>query len=853
MANKKLNATITIGGALAASLAGAFNTVKRNVGEVGAAIRRLEGEQRMLASGIRTFGEMGKNVDSLRAKYDSAATALERLRKAQDGLDKAKGAQQQNDEYKSELQGDIVETVIIGAALSVPIVEAVKFETAMLGVSKQVAGARDAGGNLTQVYWDMARQVQVLGRSIPIATNEIAEMVAAGARMGVANDELVQFTKTSAMMAEAFEMPAAELADSMGKIAGLFKIPIPQIGALADSINYLDDNAISKGADIIDFLTRTGGASSAVKVTGQEMAALGSTLLTLGERTETAGTATNALFAKFAAADKGTKKFKSAMAEIGLSTAEVQDGMQVDTMGTIMKVMDAVGKLPKKNQLGVLVELVGLEHADTLAKLANNTGEFKKQLEMANSEMAKGSMSKEFEARMKTVGARWKLTNQAVVELAVSMGTVLLPPVNKLLFVFNDVVIAMSDFSREHPLLTKVVLGGALALVGMRLAVLGAAWSLAFLKGGVLRVMVAMAGMRVQAALAAANLRMFGAAGFAANGGLAGFIGRTLPMMAAGIRAVGVALVTTPIGVIVAGIAVAGLLIYRYWDGVKAFLVGTFDGVVTGLAPLVQTFKAFGESLTPLKPLFDLIGSALSSAWTWFTNLLGPVSFTKDELGKAGAAGKSFGETLAAGINFVLTPLNLLITGLTWVANNIGGILDKAVSFKNAVGDGVGGAWQGAKNFFGAGEEEKPAGGDAVGKSVAPMMTPMPVAPKTPMTLAPAPMAPKAPVAMAPKAPVVGEALSTNKKSIVESGAFARSMESEVPGLPGNIKLPTIPPMAGSRASGSTYEDKSTTTIQVTQNPGEDGKALARRVVEEQERARKVRQRGAMHDGTVTQ
>lgn len=773
MANKKLNATITIGGALAASLAGAFNTVKRNVGEVGAAIRRLEGEQRMLASGIRTFGEMGKNVDGLRAKYDSAATALERLRKAQEGLDSAKNAQQENDQEKSELQGDIVETLIIGAALSVPIIEAVKFETAMLGVSKQVAGARDEGGNLTQVYWDMARQVQLLGRSIPIATNEIAEMVAAGARMGVANDELVQFTKTSAMMAEAFEMPAAELADNMGKIAGLFKIPIPQIGALADSINYLDDNAISKGGDIIDFLTRTGGASSAVKVTGQEMAALGSTLLTLGERTETAGTATNALFAKFAAADKGTKKFKSAMAEIGLSTSEVQKGMQVDTIGTILKVMDAVGKLPKENQLGVLVELVGLEHADTLAKLANNTGEFRKQLELANSAAAKGSMSREFEARMKTVGARWKLTGSAVKELAVNMGMVLLPAVNKVLFAFNDIVLTMSDFAKEHPILTKVVLGGALALVGMRLAVLGAAWSLAFLKGGVLRVMVAMAGMRVQAALSAASLRMFGAGGLAANGGLLGLVGRTLPMMAAGIRAVGIALVTNPIGLIVAGIAVAGLLIYRYWDGIKAFLVGTFEGVKVGLAPLIDTFGRFTDSL-------GFLGKAVGRVWDWFTKLLEPVKFSSDELGKAGVAGKSFGEALGAGINFVLTPLNLLIQGLTWVANNIGGILNQAVAFKDAVGDGVGNSWNKTKSFFGFGDDE----------TKSPSFSPKP---------------------------------------------------------------PEVPKMAGAAGSGGSYTDNSQNPITVVQQPGEDSKALARRIAEEQERQRKIRQRGAMHDGVVTQ
>lgn len=708
MANKRLSATIQIGGAVASSLRSAFGDIKNQVGQVGSALRRLETEQRMLTTSIKTFGQMGKNVDGLRARYVALTSQVDKLRAAHERLGKIQAAQSANLAKRAEYRGQMFDAVALGATAASPIVLAAKFETAMLGVAKQVDGARDSSGKLTSSYYDMAKAIQQMGREIPLATNDLADMVAAGARMGVAKDQLLDFTRTAAMMAEAFEMPAGELADSMGKIAGLYKIPIPAIGELADAVNYLDDNAISKGGDIIDFLQRTGGIAASVKVTGKEMAALGSTLLTLGERTETAGTAVNAIYSKMAAADKGTKKFKAAMKEIGLSTSEVQKGMQKDATGTLMKVMEAIGKLPADKQLGVMVELVGLEHSDTLAKLANNTAEWRKQLDLANSAAAKGSMSREFQARLGTTNAQWQLMKNRVEELAVNLGSVLLPAVNGVFGALAPVISAVADFAREHPKLTQAVVGTAVALVTMRIATLAAGYAFTFLKGGALQVAGALAGARGQMLLTSIASRAMGTSVAASSGGILGMVGRVVPVFVAGVRAMSLALVTNPIGAIIAGIATAGFMIYRHWDGVKAFMVGTFDGITSGLQPLVQVFRDFWQSLSPLHPIFDQIGQDLRAAWDWFTNLLSPVQYSSEELGKAGAAGKSFGEALAAGINFVLTPLKLLIEGITWVNNNIGAALDKAVAFKNAAGGAIGGAWDKTKAFF-SGEDAAPA------------------------------------------------------------------------------------------------------------------------------------------------
>lgn len=542
MANKKLNAVIQIGGTVTSAFKSALGTVKTGLTEIGSSIKTLERRQQLLGGSIQKLGKAGLEVDALRKKYAAVTAEIDKLRQRQERLNSAHAGMDRG----RAMMGRGAVGIGVATAAALPAIgmakQAADFETAMLGVAKQVDGARDAGGKLTPVYHQMYKEIQQLGREIPIATNELAEMVAAGARMGVARDELIKFTRTSAMMAEAFEMPAAQLSEDMGKIAGLYKIPIPAIGELADTINYLDDNAISKGGDIIDFMTRVGGVAGAVKITSKEVAAMGSTLLTLGERAETAGTATNAMLQKFAAADKGTKKFKSAMAEIGLSTSEMQKGMQVDAMGQMLKVLDAVAKLPADQRIGVLTELVGLEHSDTLAKLAVNTGELRKQLGLANGEMAKGSMQREFAARLETTNAQLDLAKNNLKEVGVNIGSVMLPAVNKGIGVFKTFTGGIADFASEN----KTLVGNLLAVGG---TVLG---MFAGLKTGTMLI-----------------------------GGM------TLAW-----NALKLAMMTNPIGLIVTALATGAVLIYKNWDFISMKIGDVFEKIAAGWQKISGAWRA---------------------------------------------------------------------------------------------------------------------------------------------------------------------------------------------------------------------------------------------------------------------
>ncbi|HCI1954303.1 TPA: hypothetical protein NOE94_007014, partial [Pseudomonas aeruginosa] len=65
--------------------------------------------------------------------------------------------------------------------------------------------------------------------------------------------------------------------------------------------------------------------------------------------------------------------------------------------------------------------------------------------------------------------------------------------------------------------------------------------------------------------------------------------------LSGGFAALGGVIAATPIGWIIAGIAgiaVAGLLIYKYWEPIKAWTSGFFEGLIEGLGPIGEAFSA---------------------------------------------------------------------------------------------------------------------------------------------------------------------------------------------------------------------------------------------------------------------
>ncbi|ELG6003366.1 phage tail tape measure protein [Salmonella enterica] len=713
-ANKKTTDQLAQAKAQAREMAAAFGPLRqRSAEQVTAlnqqrtAIRNLTAQQKteqaqlnqLRASfysegiAISSTSRATEQISQRTAQYNRQLTEqqrrLESVTQAQARYARAK-------ETGERLQSSGMKTAATGAAVLAPVAAAIKsyssLEDAMKGVSKQVNGLRDSSGNRTAQYDEMEKAIKDAAEKLPMQNGAIdyAALVEGGARMGVANSDdpwqkqkkdLLTFANTAAMASKAFELPADQLSESLGKIAGLYKIPIQDIGKLGDVINYLDDNATSKGSDIIDVLQRVGGAADQLGY--QNAAALGSTFLTLGEQSETAGTAVKAMVRELGNAMVQPDRFMEGLDALGLNAERVQKNMAKDAMGTIMAVMEATKKLEPDKQLNVLTQLFGDEYAMAVSKVANNLPELRRQLELTHGTASKGSMKRESDIDLDSLTSRWLITKTILSNNFTALGKSMREPMMEIMGSVSKVLISIRGWVEANPALVAAIMK-TVAAIGAILTVLG---TLMLALGAILGPMAlvrlsftTLAGEGGIAKLLTSITRLGGAFQWLAGSPMQALLtaGRAvfgpLITLLAGISAPAWGLIA-----LFAGVAIA---IIQFWQPIKAFFSGFFTGLMQGLQPI---FSIVSAVFSPLVPIFDAIISALSTVWDWFTKLFEPIQFSTEALKSCTSAGESFGKIVGDAISLVLWPVEQLWKGLDLVLEKLGLIPDQAERAKKAV------------------------------------------------------------------------------------------------------------------------------------------------------------------------
>jgi len=568
------------------------DTLKAN----GIATGNLNAKQKELKSQMAlATGEVNKQSE-----------ALQVLNKRQQALHAARANYDKTISQRDKLAMAGATTTAAGVAMSMPILKAIKdyasFEDAMLGVARQVDGAKDANGNYTKSYYEMGDAIKAMSERLPMTSIEFANIVEAAARMGIqGKSDLLTFAETAAKAAIAFDLPVDELSDQMGKIAALYKVPIKNIGQLGDVINFLDDNAQSKGGDIINVMQRIAGTADSVGMKYREAAALASTFLSLGANSEVSASASNAMMTNLSIATMQSKKFQEGLAMLRLDAKGVQLGMSKDATGTILKVMDAIKSLPQEKQLEATTRLFGKEFGDDAAKLASNLGEYRRQLELVNDAKANGSMDREALTRTQALSAQYDLAKNSLFNMSSDLGLVLKPALVDILGSIKDVLRGMRDWVKEHPELTANLMKTAAVIAGVVTVV-----------GGLMLAIAAVLGPFAILKFTLAVLPIKGMAVFS-----------MLKTIGTGLLWLGRLLFMNPLGLAITALAVGALLIYKYWSPIKTFFVGLWDGIASGFTKMVEWIR---DKLSFLKPLLKFLPGPIGLALSAVAAVSGPAT-----------------------------------------------------------------------------------------------------------------------------------------------------------------------------------------------------------------------------------
>lgn len=633
---------ITIGASVGGAVAG-IKSVKSSLDVLDKTVKGLAARQSLLGETLQNPLRMSrKRVGELRREYDQLGQTIAKINRKRSLVADLQQQKQAHYDRRRAIKDEFWGAAGAVAGVAFPVKLAVEFESAMADVKKVV------DFDTPKQFKEMEQDILRLTRTIPMAGTELAKITASGGQLGVARKDLPKFTETIAKMSVAFDMAADQAGDSMAKLANVYQIPIDQIGKLGDAVNHLSNSSPAKAGDIINTLGRVGGVAKQFGLTEIQTTSLSNAFISLGKTPEIAGTAINGMLTKLMTADKQGAKFQQALKNMGIESKDLKKAIKENGEQALMDFLKQVGKLPKENQMGALVDLFGLEYADDVAVLVGGLETYKKSIDelKKTSKDGKpafiGSMDKEFAARSATTANNWQIFKNSLTEIGITAGSVLLPALNQLMTTIRPIINSFADWASKNPEVVSALVHLAAGFAALKV-------------GGLMFRFVGneLSGLMVSFRLAKALLGVDWLAtvirfksGIGALARIFGVVKTAATLLGSGLMSLGRFLLMSPIGIALALLGVAAYLLYKNWDGVvggaKALwqdLSNFISGVVNSIASFFGTcwerIKAFFNSgignisaqIINWSPL-GLFYQSFASVMSWFGVQL-PSSFTQ--------------------------------------------------------------------------------------------------------------------------------------------------------------------------------------------------------------------------------
>lgn len=447
-------------------------------GNLGKQLTQTSGTMRQLASQTADLRKQMKLLNESRAagrigqeayqgQYERLYNDLQKCTSAQERLNSATRKFASARAKASEAWGNVGSAVRDVAIMAAPIAlatrEAIKFESAMADVRKVV------DFDTPQQFKEMNGDILALTRTLPMAAEDIAKIVAAGGQSGIAREDLLSFADAAAKMGVAFDVTAEQAGDMMAKWRTAFKMNQADVVSLADKINYLGNTTAAAAPLISDVVTRIGPLGDVGGVASGEIAALGASMVGVGIPSEVAATGIKNLILSMVAGEGATKSQQAAFASLGLSATDMAKRMQVDAKGAIMDTMRAIQSLSKEEQAATLQGLFGKESLSAIAPLLSNLDNLSANFDkVADSAQYAGSMQAEFEARSQTTENQLILLKNAMTEMGIQVGSAVLPVLNDLAKTLAAGASQFAGWAQAHPVLLQLGMGlAALAGTGL--------------------------------------------------------------------------------------------------------------------------------------------------------------------------------------------------------------------------------------------------------------------------------------------------------------------------------------------------------------------------------------------------
>lgn len=304
----------------------------------------------------------------------------------------------------------------------------IDFESAFTSVRKTVDASESE-------FTALANSIKKMSTEVGTSSNDISEVTAIAGQLGIANDYLIDFTRTMIDLSNSTDIAATEGAATLAQFANITQMNQANFNRLGATLVELGNNYATTESAILTMAQRMAAAGHQVGLSESQILGFAAALSSVGLEAEAGGsTFSKALIKMEVAVQTGNKQLGDFAKVAGLTEKEFSNLWKSDPAGAFQAFIVGLSKMDEEGVSAIAtLQDIGLSEIrlrDTLMRATNATELFAKTQKSANSAWADGTaLTTEAGKRYATTANQLKNLKQTAVLFAQKVGDDLNPAV----------------------------------------------------------------------------------------------------------------------------------------------------------------------------------------------------------------------------------------------------------------------------------------------------------------------------------------------------------------------------------------------------------------------------------------
>ena len=303
---------------------------------------------------------------------------------------------------------------------------ALQWESSFTGVTRTVEGTPAQMTALEQ-------SLLGLGTNGATPLSGISDIAAMAGQMGIAVEDISDFTRVMIMLGDTTNISAEEAGDSLARLSNLLNVTSDDYERMGSVLVDLGNKFPTTESEIASMASRLGGTANMLGIATADVFGLANAISAVGLEAEMGGNAISKTLREMQlAVENGNEKLAVFADTAGMTVSEFQELFKADSIGALTAFIGGLGDVAANGasatQILSELNITELRQVDVLTRMASNYDTLEQSLKVARTAWEENAaLVSEANKRYQTLESRLQMMKNAWAQVSVEISKSLNP------------------------------------------------------------------------------------------------------------------------------------------------------------------------------------------------------------------------------------------------------------------------------------------------------------------------------------------------------------------------------------------------------------------------------------------